>query len=94
MSEKEYYDGGYVTGPAPQILPVGDCAQQFVDFQREMLDKVASTLGISYEQMAADYCAVHRVTPQQVSAYADAVLRQWLRDNATCFRLPLGEDSV
>lgn len=67
MSVKKFHDGGYVTGTPPQILPVGDHADVFPisDFAKELIEKVAAAMGVSYEQMADEYQRVNVTDTQQ-----------------------------
>ncbi len=79
MSEKKYHDGGYVSGPAPQILPVGDC-HQLTEFQQQIINQIAASMGISYDQLRSDYEKVeYSATAEQIKtqqAWAEVELRR------------------
>jgi hypothetical protein len=79
VSDEKYHDGGYVTGEAPQILPVGDHTDVFPisEFAKELIEKVASAMGVSYDQLAADYQRVE----WSASAEFIKIQQQWVEEN-------------
>lgn len=63
-----------------KMMSIPESAPQFAEFARDMLDKIGAQLGVSYEQMSANYSRMKpHVTPTMLRLATSGDRRQWKR---------------